>query len=87
MERLVIVRAFGGEPLIRAVDSVENGLIYCFSTGGKNGENEPKTYPVGFPAADVYQIEENISRSLLKQWAEARTTASDLWRSLKPYRG
>lgn len=61
----VIVRAFGGQPLVRRVWSAKNGLVYIAEEKEyrKREAGQGALEPIGFPVADVFVYDESFPAS------------------------
>jgi hypothetical protein len=75
---IVIVRAHGGQPLVRRVWEVNGNVVYITNDEQlkRNESGLPMLWPVGFPSEDVFCFSPQIAnRSKVE------------WESLKPYEG
>jgi hypothetical protein len=80
----VIVRAFGGEPLIRLVWEAGPEVVYiCTEEGYKKLMAREKWIPLGFPQEDVFSYDPVLVDVLLEQWARDPS----LWERLTIWRG
>lgn len=59
---MVIVRAFGGKPLVRRVWGSEANIVYIVSESSyqKLMAHQDAVLPIGFPRADVFQYDEKL---------------------------
>jgi hypothetical protein len=65
----VIVRALGGEPLIRRVWEVFPDAIYiCSEEGYEKLIAGDGWMPVGFPREDVFRYDPSMMEALLENW-------------------
>lgn len=62
--RLVIARAFQGEPLKMAVVSIGDNSIYLANPDQLGRVNSGDPAPVGFPRDDVYEFDETLFSGL-----------------------
>jgi hypothetical protein len=75
----VIVRAFGGEPLVRIVWAVDSGVVYiCHDEGYQKLTAGEAWIPVGFPHEDVFRYDEETLARLLDQWRDNPSIWADL---------
>jgi hypothetical protein len=78
--RLVMVRAMGGEPavvLLRAMD----GETCAVSAP----DSDESLFPIGFPLADVFEVEEQLFRDLSAAHGRRDHAAlTTLWRKATP---
>lgn len=63
----VIVRAYGGIPLIRRIWDIGEDVIYIVADSqfGLLVKNDPKAIsPIGFPKEDVFKFDRKIANSI-----------------------
>ena len=76
----VVIREFGGRPLIRRVWAANDDVVFvCSEERYKHllaGEDD--RYPVGFPREYVYQYDESIVVTLQSLWEVDPTVWSSL---------
>ena len=85
MVDLVLVRAAGGEPLVRAVVSVGEKHIYVSREDLLKAVDSGDKYPVGFPKDDVFQYDMVISTKLVLLWPCGESAINDIWNQCTPY--
>lgn len=68
MPKLALVRAFGGEPLCRAVCSLGNEVIFVSSITSKTQQNQWFPPPIGVPIDDVFSYDEPHFIELRSRW-------------------
>ncbi len=68
MPKLALVRAFGDEPICRAVIGLGNGVIFVSSIGSKIEQNQWFPPPIGVPVNDVYSYDETRFVRLRNRW-------------------
>ena len=79
----VIVRAFGGEPLIRLIWEAGPEVVYiCTEEGYKKLLAREVWIPVGFPREDVFSYDPTLVNELL----ERRPHETSVWERLTIWR-
>lgn len=64
----VLVRAAGGEPVRLLALSTGSGLVYAANPDAMPRVKSGESWPVGFPAEDVFQFDGNAFLLLRQQW-------------------
>jgi len=65
----VIVRAFGGEPLIRLIWNVYPDIIdICDEEGYQRLLAGESWIPIGFPRKDIFQYDPGVVEELMREW-------------------
>lgn len=82
---VVIVRAFGGEPLIRRVWEATNEAVFACSERCFEGlmAGLPELLPIGFPRYDVFEHDSALVDKLIERWQDDPA----LWEQLKIWEG
>lgn len=80
--RVVIARAYRGEPLRRVAIERRGSLIYIANPESLPDVNSGRSFPVGFPAGDVFGFDEGIYDELHRQWQTGGRTESASWEKL-----
>lgn len=82
---VVIVRSFGGQPLIRRVWETSPETVFACSERCFQGLMEGLTelLPIGFPRYDVFEHDSDVADKLMKEWQDDPT----LWEQLKVWEG
>lgn len=77
----VIVRAFGGEALVRRVWEVAGNTVFISAPEqyARLAEGQEALWPVGFPRRDVFHYDPALAGPI--------TSGNIDWRELRPYRG
>jgi hypothetical protein len=78
----VIVRSFGGNPLLRVAIQAENGLIYVVKPGTESRVESGETSAVGFPETDIFEYENEVFDRLRQEWQAGGTTERATWAAL-----
>jgi hypothetical protein len=76
----VLVRAIGGLPVELVAVEVKGGLVYVAHPGSLARVRAGISWPVGFPAEDVFEFDEGAHAALSDQWAVNRRLDRDDWR-------
>ncbi|MGH8071786.1 MAG: hypothetical protein ACRERE_42435 [Candidatus Entotheonellia bacterium] len=75
----VIVRAFGGEPLVRLIwDVYPDAIDICDEGGYQRLLTGESWIPIGFPRRDVFRYDPGVIERLTREW---RVNPS-VWESL-----
>ena len=65
----VIIRAFGGEPLVRLIWNVYPDTIeICNEEGYQKLVTGEPWIPIGFPRKDVFQYDPGVFEKLMREW-------------------
>jgi hypothetical protein len=82
---LVIVRAFGGRPLKRAVVREGRTVNYVADPTRLQAVENGESGAIGFPWNDVFIYEDQIFIELESEWKIDGTTNPQTWALLKTY--
>ena len=82
--QIVIVRAFGGQPLRRVTHAIRNGRVYVSSERAIRLAEDGTLPPVGFPIEDAFVFDGPVFERLSAAWATHSTTTREDWSSLTP---
>jgi hypothetical protein len=78
----VIVRAFGGEPLVRLTWEMYPAVVYiCNDEGYQKLLASEEWMPVGFPREDVFHYDSELIGRLMEKWQDDPS----IWQHLKPW--
>lgn len=84
MEHLeVLVRAAGGEPCRMAALESANGLVYVANFKALDRVQSGESWPVGFPAEDVFEFDREAFSALSARWAERGSLSREEWRGFR----
>ena len=78
-EKTVLVRAFGGEPLIRRVVGVRSSAVIVSNPVVTDGSS------MGFPSRDVFEMDARLAERLRSAYKSGSAALSGLWDSAVPY--
>jgi hypothetical protein len=82
---IVIARAYGGEPICRVAVRSGNGLVYLANPAYIGEVDSGASWPVGFPAEDVFTYEDQIFKAMISRWRQMGETNQGDWLALKPF--
>ena len=86
MDRRVIVRAHGGQPLCRMICDLDRKAAYLAHPDMLAAVKCGDSRPVGFPLEDVFAYDAGLFTQLSRQWQGRQLTSPDLWALAMPYR-
>jgi hypothetical protein len=69
----VIARAYRGQPLKRVAIKAENGLIYLANPARLDAVKEGQSFPVGFPAEDVFAFNAEVFCALEQAYKDGQS--------------
>jgi hypothetical protein len=84
--RTVLARAYGGEPLQRALVELGATVAYLANPTRLAAVEAGESYPVGFPNEDVFDFDEDLYARLRGQWERDGKTDQSLWSQARPFR-
>ena len=81
---LVVVRAFGGQPLVRRVWAADASTVYICGEQEfqRRLSGDETVWPVGFPREDVFIYDPSLAALLTESLA---ATSWGGWEQLKPW--
>ena len=72
---IVIIRAFGGQPLIRRIWEIDNKVVYVTDDSRQN------LISLGFPREDVFKYDPKIAESMEQLYKSGKWA----WNKLVPF--
>jgi hypothetical protein len=79
MPRIVLVRAYGGEPLAREAVGCGKGVIYVRSMRSNISENHDFPPAIGVPCHDVFAYNEALFEKLRRRWKAGMGIKNKEW--------
>lgn len=79
---LVIARAYRGEPLKRVAMETGRGLVYVAAPEAIRAIGVGESYPVGFPAEDVFVFDSKAYEKLRSSWDQKKGIDRMIWSQL-----
>lgn len=87
MQDIVIIRAFGGEPLQRIVVDVLGNRILVANPDSLGRIQSGESSPLALPRSEVFEWDANQFQRLAEEWRQRGVTDATSWRSLRAWSG
>ena len=87
MVQIVLVRAYGDEPLERVLIEACGGVAFVAHPSSISRIAAGQTSPMGFPLSDVFPFDAEQYRLLRSEWSRGESTGWSRCQPLRIYKG